>query len=385
MNLWSRCDCGSDFVRFPRDAEESMIQKRCKNRDNSNDDERADAIKLIELRKVVKEKFHDGDPEQAETRVTDRCGSFAHAHYEQKQGEQRPGDAVTHVPRKISCEFKRQRGCARSAEVIGDLDVHQEEGEHGAERVKQRQHTVPKHAMPRRREQLGSSEQTDCRNAVGVKIPVKNRERGARMITEHGWIESEAREHGHEQCNAGQSQSWMRDTMKKPAERCAFQGPANGDPLSIELDRKNQRNEKQRRTAEERQLRIAGRADERCGFEQYEQSEQRRHRKCGRHETRDPVRVGSANQLIQEVKVQRPSQRGRSPRHSFLGKPAMENERKRSEERIESEIPKQGEARLRRIKMLEVPCVFERQNGNKRNCRQHGEQKEFAHSEKQND
>src|SRR6266566_7078006 len=139
----------------------------------------------------------------------------------------------------------------------------------------------------------------------------------------------------------------MWHAAEKPAEGCAFQSPTNSDPFLLELDRKNQRNEKQRRTAEERELRIACRAGERFAFEQHEQSEQRRQRKCGRHKTRNPVRIRSANQLIHQIKVQRPSQRGRSPRHSFLGKPAMENERKCSEERIESEIPKQGEARAR--------------------------------------
>ena len=63
------------------------------------------------------------------------------------------------------------------------------------------------------------------------------------MIGEHGWIESEAGEYGYEQCNPGESQSGMWHAVEKPAERCAFQSPTNSDPFSIELDRKNQRDE----------------------------------------------------------------------------------------------------------------------------------------------
>src|SRR5205823_12463830 len=100
--LRSRCDCGFDFVGFFCGAEKSLIQKGCDNCDNSDDDERADTIKLIELRQVVEEKFHDCGSEQAETCVADRGSSFAHADNEQKQGKQGPGDAVAHIARETS-------------------------------------------------------------------------------------------------------------------------------------------------------------------------------------------------------------------------------------------------------------------------------------------
>src|SRR5438034_2437667 len=110
---------------------------------------------------------------------------------------------------------------------------------------------------------------------------------------------------------------------------------------------------------------MACQARERCAIDQHEQTEQGRQRKCGRHQTRNPVRIRSANELIHQIKVQRPGQRGRSPWHRFLCKPSMKDERKGGEERIESEIPKQQEGRPRRIKMLEMPRVFEREYGNK--------------------
>src|SRR5437867_8946664 len=107
--------------------------------------------------------------------------------------------------------------------------------------------------MARRRQQSRGGEQTHRRDAVSVKIPIKNRERGALMITEHGRIEREPGEYDDEKTDARQAQSRMRHAMKQPAKRRAFQRPAHRDPLAIELDRENQRDEEQRCTAEERE------------------------------------------------------------------------------------------------------------------------------------
>ena len=76
------------------------------------------------------------------------------------------------------------------------------------------------------------------------------------MITEHGWIERQPNEYDDEQTNTRQTQPRMWHPKKEPAQRCAFQGPTHCDPLSIELDRENQCDEKQRSAAEERQLRV---------------------------------------------------------------------------------------------------------------------------------
>ena len=86
------------------------------------------------------------------------------------------------------------------------------------------------------------------------------------MVTQCGWIECQANEDNDEQTDAKQTQPAMRHTMKEPAERCAFQRPIYRDPLSIELNREDECDEKQRRTAEKRQLRVACRARERCAF-----------------------------------------------------------------------------------------------------------------------
>src|SRR5436309_7774348 len=157
--------------------------------------------------------------------------------------------------------------------------------------------------MARRREQSCAGEQTHCRDAVGVKIPIKNRECDARMIIEHCRIQGETRKYNDEQNDASEAQSRMWHPTKKPAERCAFQRPAHRDPLAIKFDWENQRNEKQRGAAEQCELRISSRATERSGLKQDEQPEQRRYRKCGRHETRNPGWICSANELIHEIKV----------------------------------------------------------------------------------
>ena len=95
--------------------------------------------------------------------------------------------------------------------------------------------------MTRRGEQARGNEQANRRDPVGVKIPVPDRHRRARMITEHRRIERKADEHDAEQNNSSDAQPRMRHTAKQPAKRRAFQRPAQRDPLSIKGDRKDQR------------------------------------------------------------------------------------------------------------------------------------------------
>src|SRR5262249_4766639 len=95
------------------------------------------------------------------------------------------------------------------------------------------------HEMTRRSEQSRGREQARCRDAVGVKVPIKNWERGTRMISQYGRGQGKAHKDNHEQNDACQAQPWMRDAMKEPAKCCALQGPAHRDPLLIELNREN--------------------------------------------------------------------------------------------------------------------------------------------------
>ena len=126
---------------------------------------------------------------------------------------------------------------------------------------------------------------------------------GTRMITQYGRIEGKSRKDNYEQNDACEAQSRMRHTMKEPAKRCALQGPAHRDPLSIELDRENQRDEEQRCASKERELRVSGRAGERCAFKQHKKSEERWQSKCEGHETGDAARIRAADDVIHQIKI----------------------------------------------------------------------------------
>src|SRR5205823_13932132 len=112
--------------------------------------------------------------------------------------------------------------------------------------------------------------------------------------------------------------------------------------------------------AEERELRIARRGIERCSLEQHEKSEQRRQRKCRGQKTEDAVRMRGANELIDQIKVQRSGERRCRPRRCFSREAPMKNERKHTEHDTKYEIPNQLQRSARRIEMLKMPRVFQR-------------------------
>src|SRR6266478_7468673 len=140
-NLRSTCSTGEASTGISLDlllgkTEKALVKERCEDRDDCDDHERGDSIELIQLRKVVQEKFEDSDAKQSETRVSHRPDRLTDPNNQKQQREQRPRDAVTHVAREVSRKLKRKRGHARPAEVIGNLDVQQQKRENGAERVK---------------------------------------------------------------------------------------------------------------------------------------------------------------------------------------------------------------------------------------------------------
>src|SRR4029077_6781203 len=102
QKLWSGGDRGICFIVFRGCGKKPLIQKRRENCDYRDGDERADAIKLIKLRKIVKEKFHDCDAKQCQAGVTRRRHSFSDSDNEQQKSEQPPCDAVAHVAREIT-------------------------------------------------------------------------------------------------------------------------------------------------------------------------------------------------------------------------------------------------------------------------------------------
>ena len=56
--------------------------------------------------------------------------------------------------------------------------------------------------MARRSQKFGPGEKGNGHQAVGVEIPIEDRQRGARMISEHSRIEREADERGDKQTGA---------------------------------------------------------------------------------------------------------------------------------------------------------------------------------------
>src|SRR6266566_8917897 len=104
-------------------TEKALVKERREDRDDGDDDERGYSIKLIQSRKIVQEKFENGDAKQSETRISHRPRRLTDPNNQEQQGEQRPRDAVAHVARKVSGKLKRERGHPRLAEVICDLDV----------------------------------------------------------------------------------------------------------------------------------------------------------------------------------------------------------------------------------------------------------------------
>ena len=71
-----------------------------------------------------------------------------------------------------------------------------------------------------------------------------------KRIPQDGGIHREPRKGGHEQHHAGGAQAPMRHAVKQPEQRGAFQRPRDREPLTLELDGKDERDKKQRHAAE---------------------------------------------------------------------------------------------------------------------------------------
>ena len=120
---------------FLRLAQETLVEERGDNRDDRDNDEGGDTIKLLELRQIVEEKLQQDHAKQDKTGVARAAGAFADSDDQQEQSEECPGNAVTHVAREVAAELKRELVGAGLGEVIGDLNVQQDEGENGSARI----------------------------------------------------------------------------------------------------------------------------------------------------------------------------------------------------------------------------------------------------------
>src|SRR2546429_5912121 len=174
------------FIRPGNDGGESLIEERRDDCDHRDAHQRADAIKLSQLRQVVKEQLQDRDAQQAKGGVTCRRDPLDQTRNEQQERKQRPGDAVSHVAREVSRKLERQRGRSGFGEKVGDLDVHEQKRQHCAQGAKQAGRLDRQDAVTRRREEARGGKQAEGYQSVSVKIPVQDGSGAAGMVTQHG-------------------------------------------------------------------------------------------------------------------------------------------------------------------------------------------------------
>src|SRR5439155_14548554 len=159
---------------------------------------------------------------------------------------------IGHVLRKIAgeleCELRTD-----SAETVGDFDVHQEEQQDRSERIEHRRSIKLVNFVSRYREQAGTGELTKGNDSVSIQVPVPDGRAGSAIFGDHPWIQGEAREADHQQAKANDAKPRMGHALEEPQQGCALQGPAERDPLALELNWENQRDEKERCPAEQRQ------------------------------------------------------------------------------------------------------------------------------------
>src|SRR5207244_12361146 len=113
-----------------------------------------------------------------------RRGFLPDADDEQQQCKHAPRNAVTHVARESSRELKGQRSCAGCTEVIGELDVHEQESKHRAQCVKQREGIATEYEVARRCEKARGGKKTNSGDATRKEIPDENRSRRATKVAE---------------------------------------------------------------------------------------------------------------------------------------------------------------------------------------------------------
>src|SRR5205085_12191859 len=112
--------------------------------------------------------------------------------------------------------------------------------------------------VARRPEKPTANEEADDRDAVGVEIPVPDRRGAAGVVFEHSRIYVEPDERQTEQTHTDVTKAAIRHDTKQPDQGEAFERPAERDPFTIELDRKDQRDEEERGRALPREARTAG-------------------------------------------------------------------------------------------------------------------------------
>src|ERR1035438_6596468 len=234
--------------------QEALVGKRRQDRDHRDGEEGADAVERLEARKVVEEELEQGDAQERDGGITHAPLPLPYAGGQQAEREEGPPDGVGHVAREIAGELEGERERPGQREVVGDLDVQENEREDDAKGIDQRLRVDAEHVLPGRGQQPCAREEGGYRHAVGIEVPVEHGRAAANVVFEDRGVERQPDEDDGQQHGAGGAQARMRDAVEEPQERGALERPCHSDPLPVELDREHERDEEQRHAAEPREL-----------------------------------------------------------------------------------------------------------------------------------
>ena len=159
----------------------------------------------------------------------------------------------------------------------------------------------------------------------------------------------------------------MGHAKEEPDQRRALERPAQGKPLMVELDREDQRDEKQRRAPEPGQLAVARGTLRFHSSENAQEAEDRWHRK----ERRDEAELvchpweRRLHGHEDEQEVSDGSQGRSCPWQDRLAKGLSEKERIESEEGKHAQIPAERRPWIPRLESCTVPGHLQSQHAQK--------------------
>ena len=182
----------------------------------------------------------------------------------------------------------------------------------------------------------------------------------------------------------------MRHALEQPQQRRAFQRPADGDPLAVELHRENQRDEKQRHAAEPGKLRQTRFIVGGNGFQHRDEAQQRGNRKRGGQQAHCGIRPGDFHEPEDQEELRRPGERGGGPRKSFVREFFQEHEWEYREHAEENQIPAEQHRRRNKIwiadvELSEMPGTFKGERADETDERHPFEGEDFRQPQQQHD
>ena len=104
----------------------------------------------------------------------------------------------------------------------------------------------------------------------------------------------------------------------------------------------------------------------RCGdlLEHHDKAEQRRDRKGRWEQAHDLVVIGRSHEAMHQEELERPGHRRYGPRDYLVAELPPEEEWEEREHSQEDQVPSQRLDGVSRVKVVEVPCGFQRRHAN---------------------